>query len=246
MDRIKVSIVTVCRNSEAVIRQTMDSVLQQTYDNIEYIIIDGLSEDSTVAIAESYRTKFEKRGYSFRILSEADKGIYDAMNKGISLTTGELVGLINSGDWYEEQTVEKVVDTYIRTAFDVFYADIRIWRESGAVIKKARLRRYATTRDWNHPTTFIRRRLYDNYHYACRCVYDDWDLILKIRNDGYKIVVLNEVLANFSFGGASNQKSLQKMAERMRERYRIYRENGYSRFYIVECIIWEIAKYLIA
>lgn len=246
MDSVKVSVITVCRNSESVLEKTMEAVLHQTYSNIEYIIIDGLSEDSTVSVAESYRTQFEKKGYSFRIVSEADRGIYDAMNKGIALATGELVGLINSGDWYEKQTVERVVDTYHKTGFDLFYADIRILKQSGAVIKKARLRRYATTRDWNHPTTFVRRALYDKYHYACRCVYDDWDLVLKIRNDGYKIVVLNEVLANFSFGGASNQKSLQKMTERMRERYRIYRENGYSRFYIVECVIWEIAKYLIA
>lgn len=239
-----ISVVTVCRNSENVIGRTIESVLNQTYGQIEYIIVDGLSTDGTVAAAEAYRPQFEGRGFSYRIISEADRGIYDAMNKGAALANGELVGMINSGDWYEPQALERVAAVYEKEGFDLFYADLRIFTRTGTMIKKARLRTYVTTRDWNHPTTFLRRELYGRYHYACRGIYDDWDLVLRIRRDGYKLAVLNEVLADFSFGGISNQKSIRSAVKRGRERYYIYRRNGYSRLYLFECILMETVKYL--
>lgn len=241
----KVSIITICRNSERVLKKTMESVLGQTYDNIEYIIIDGLSKDYTVALAESYRGAFEARGCRFKVISEPDNGIYDAMNKGVSLATGELVGLINSGDWYEEQAVQRVIDTYEKTGFDLFYADLRIFKRTGPMIKKARLRKHITTKDWNHPTTFIRREIYSQYQYACRGLCDDLDLVMRIQKDGYKVAVLNEVLANFCFGGASSRRSIANMKMRVREKYRVYRENGYSRLYLIECILVEVMKYIL-
>lgn len=246
MDEVKVSIVTVCRNSENILVKTIDSVLNQSYGNIEYIIVDGLSTDKTLEIAYSYENAFQERGYEYRIISEKDDGIYDAMNKGISFSSGILIGMINSGDWYESETVQRVVEQYAKSQFDLFYADLRIWRKGKAMIKTARLRNYVTTRDWNHPTTFIRREIYRSYRYACRGIYDDWDLVLRIRRAGYKIVILNEVLADFSFGGVSNRKSINAAILRMRERYRIYRENGYSRWYMVECLLMETVKYLAA
>lgn len=246
MANINVSIITVCRNSEAVIAKTIESILNQTYNNIEYIIVDGLSEDNTMNIACAYKTLFEKRGYTYRIISEVDEGIYDAMNKGISSATGEIVGLINSGDWYEPCAVERMMDTYQKNHFDLFYADLRIWRNGTSMIKHARLRHFLTTRDWNHPTTFIRREIYDKYRYSCNGVYDDWDLIIRIRKAGYKIVILNEVLANFCFGGISNTKSVKAVFSRTKERYSIYRKNGFSRMYFFECVLMEIVKYLAA
>lgn len=246
MREIKVSIITVCFNGEQVLAQTIESVLHQTYENIEYIIIDGCSTDNSVKIARSFEKQFREKGYQYQVFSEPDRGIYDAMNKGIHMAQGELIGLINSGDWYEPNAVQRVIDTYRERPFDLFYADIKIWKRGSPIIKKARLRNYATTRDWNHPTTFIRASLYDRYQYACRGIYDDWDLILKIRNGGNHIEILNEVLANFTFGGISNCKSLKMAWKRGKERYRIYRENGYSRWYIVECIAMETAKYLMA
>ena len=246
MNNRKISVVTICRNSEKEIARTIESVLRQTYTNIQYIIVDGKSEDQTLDIARSYEKKFEEKGYEYHIISEKDHGIYDAMNKGIALSDGEVIGLINSGDWYEPQAVSRVSEIYEETSFDLFYADLRIWRKGSTMIKKARLRRYVTTRDWNHPTTFIRKELYNAYHYACRGIYDDWDLVLKLRQSGCKIIVLNEVLANFQFGGISNKKSIKAAFQRLKERYRIYRENGFSRFYILECILMETVKYLAA
>ena len=87
------------------------------------------------------------------------------------------------------------------------------------MIKHSRLRAPAVSRDWNHPTTFITRKVYDRYQYKLESLHDDWDLVLKIRRGGYRIVVLNEVLANFRYGGVSNERSLKKSFERGRGRY---------------------------
>lgn len=246
MNQEKVTIITVCYNCQDTIATTIESVLTQTYDNIEYIIIDGLSTDETIIKASAFKSRMADRGFTFKIVSEKDEGIYDAMNKGITMAHGLLIGLINSGDWYEPEAVEKMVRTYRNTRFDMFYADLRIWKKSGIMIKRAKIRTYATTRDWNHPTTFIQREIYEKFLYRCEGVYDDWDLVLRIKNAGYKIVVLNETLANFCFGGVSNEKNMRKAFNRARERFRIYRQNGYSRLYIVECIMMETIKYLMA
>ena len=123
---IKVSIITVTLNSEKTIAKTIESVLSQTYTNLEYIIIDGLSNDSTINIAESYRPKFQAKGISYQIVSEPDRGMYDALNKGIKLASGLIIGSINSDDWYEPIAVETVVETYKKRPFEMFYADLRI------------------------------------------------------------------------------------------------------------------------
>lgn len=243
MKDIVVSIVTVCYNSEDTIRDTIESVLGQTYANIEYLIIDGCSKDSTLAIAREYQGAFEKKGMSYKIVSEPDKGIYDAMNKGCKMASGHLVGILNSDDWYETNTIERVVDTYKRTEFDMFYADIRLIRPDGSeIVKHSKYRKYATSRDWNHPTTFVKRSIYDRFQFQCKVVYDDWDFILKVRNAGYKIVVLNEVLANFRMGGASNEGGFKRALKKVKERYGIYRQNGMSRLYFFECFVHEVAK----
>ena len=157
-DSVKVSVVTVCYNSEKTIRDTIESVLNQTYSNIEYLIIDGKSADRTVEIAEEYRQAFEERGMEYIISSEKDHGIYDAMNKGTQRATGELVGILNSDDWYEKNAVERVVDTYEKTAFDMFYADIRLIKPDGSsVVKHSRYRKFSTSSVWYHPTSFVKR-----------------------------------------------------------------------------------------
>ena len=126
------------------------------------------------------------------------------------------------------------------------YADLRITKQSENMIKKAKIGRFKTTRDWNHPTIFVRKVVYDEYQYENRALYDDYDLFLKLNATGYKVCVLNEVLANFTFGGASNQKVLKKMLARIKLRYRNYRKNGYSRFYIFECILMEVVKFALS
>lgn len=240
-----ISVVTVCRNSEKTIKRTIESVLHQTYKEIEYIIIDGASTDDTVKIIKSYQESFYKKGYHYVYLSEQDNGIYDAMNKGISLAQGELIGIINSDDWYELNAVECAVVHYLEMGYDLFYADLRIIGRDSVFIKKAKNGRIITSRYWNHPTTFIPKRIYDKYKYKNENIHDDWDLILRIRKDGAKVCVVNNVLANFTRNGITHSKNIRKALQRAHIKYKIYRDNHYSIFYAIECYGMEIAKLII-
>lgn len=243
-----VSIITVCYNSENTVRKAIESVLNQTYPHIEYTIVDGLSKDNTVAVAREYEEQFRQKGYTYRIVSEKDKGIYDAMNKGIRMAGGELVGMINSDDWYEPIAVETAVKAYEETNFDIFYADINLIREDGSVlVKHSKLDRIPSSRHWNHPTTFITKKAYEEQGlYRNETVYDDLDLVLRMRRAGKKFCIKNIVLANFKTGGVSNEKSVKKCLQRCNARYRAYRNNGYSPLYIFECVAMEFAKLILS
>ena len=243
-----VSIITVCYNSEKTIRKTLESVLAQTYPNIEYLIVDGKSTDKTMEIVEEFADKFAQKGYIYRTVSEKDKGIYDAMNKGVRMATGELVGIINSDDWYEPIAVETAVNTYKEEPYDLFYADINLIRGDGSIIvKHSRLDKYPSSRHWNHPTTFITKKTYEEQGgYLCQTVYDDFDLILRLRRAGKKAAIRNVVLANFRTGGVSNEKNVKKCIQRIKARYGYYRRNGYSWLYIFESVAMEVAKFILS
>lgn len=203
MNSYNVSIITVCKNSETTIRQTIESVLHQTYRNIEYIIIDGRSTDQTTEIIEEYRTVSEGR---LQYISERDHGIYDAMNKGISLATGDIVGIINSDDWYEQNAIEKVAQYFKDTDAEAVYGEIWLTDQNGE-------RKYHT---WHstfppHPSTFIKREIYQNHG-----VFDlqyriasDRDLLLRFMIEGVRFRHIDAILANFRETGISNVQSLE-------------------------------------
>jgi len=245
---IVVSMVTVSYNSEDTIRDTIESVLKQTYPYIEYIIVDGQSTDGTLAIAESYRQAFEERGMAYHIVSEKDHGIYEAMNKGIALATGTLVGLINSDDWYEPCAAAVAAAAWKKSHYDMMYADLRMIKRDGKVfIKHSRYRKhYITTREWNHPTTFVTKDTYRDFQYACKGNADDLDFMLRIRRAHKKVAVVHKVLANYRLGGSSNQKQPKVVWERFLSKYHAYRDNGYSRLYLLECVLMEMGKWVLA
>lgn len=241
-----VSITTATYNSEKTLARTIESVLNQTYNNIEYIIIDGLSKDKTICIAEEYRKKFEQKGISYRIISESDKGMYDAINKGIRSAKGEIIGNINSDDWYELDAVEKVVKKYNETQFDFMYGNLKIVLPDGRIkIKKAKKSAYLTSRHWNHPTQFATKNLYIKEPYKLESMYDDFDLFLRVNREGYYIEILKEPLANFTIEGMSHKRSMRDAIDRGRVRYRIYKNNGYSKWYLLECFFTEALKLLL-
>ena len=243
-----VSIITVCFNSKTTIEKTISSVLNQTYKNIEYIIVDGLSTDGTIEVINRFVDLFKKNNISFKVVSEKDNGIYDAMNKGISMSRGEIIGIINSDDWYEPIAVETAVNMYQETKYDLFYADIRIIKQNGkSFIKKAKKRKLASSRYWNHPTTFITAKTYDDLgKYKCHCIYDDFDMYLRVRKAKKNIRIKNMVLANFTMGGVSNKKSIKNAIKRYKFRYWCYRNNVYSIFYFFECFLMEIVKFILS
>ena len=248
---MRLTIITIAYNSAEDIGRTIESVLAQeqgdTPYTLEYLIIDGASSDDTVAIAESYIPAMAARGITYRISSEPDKGIYDAMNKGICLAEGDIIGILNSGDWYEPMAAATAADTFARTDCDLMYANICMHRTDGSTfVKKARQRRFQTSRDWNHPTTFVKAQLYKQYPFRCLGIHDDYGFFLQMRRQGRRIITVDKTLADFVMGGASNHKDLKAAGRRIMDRYRYcYRINGYSRLYMVECVAIEAAKLLL-
>lgn len=245
---MKFSVITICFNSEAVIRETVESVLNQTWPEIEYIIIDGASKDGTVAAVREYAPRFAEKGFELKIVSEPDKGIYDAMNKGIRNSTGEIIGIINAGDRYRPEAVSVAAAAYEADPYDYFYADIDLEKENGSVIvKHSRPDRFPTSRHWNHPTSFVTAKTYAELGlFRCEGIHDDFEFFLRVRRAGKKTVIVNQTLAGFAVGGTSNDKSLKKCVRRCRDRYRCYRVNGYSPLAVVECVGIELAKLIIS
>lgn len=226
---------------------TIESVLAQTSHDVEYLIIDGASKDNTVSVAESYCEQMVAAGIEYKIYSEPDEGIYDAMNKGIRLASGDIIGILNSGDQYEPIAVETAINTFRENGCELMFASICMVKTDGSsFIKKARQRRYQTSRDWNHPTMFVKAKLYKEYPFRKLGIHDDYGFYLQMRKQCRKIVTVPKVLAKFYMGGASNHKSLKAARKRIMDRYKYcYRINGYSRLYMIECVAIEAAKYLL-
>lgn len=223
----------------------MRSVLGQTYPSpFEYIIVDGVSTDKTLEIAKSLVTEFERRNISVVLISEPDKGIYDAMNKGIRAASGEIIGLINCGDIYAPDALaetEKAFDA----GCDLSYGNILIRCGKRTYIKPAKNYVHPTSRGWNHPTQFVSKHIYDSFRYSLDCgLSADLDFFFKVKYGGWRITLIPKVLAEFEFGGVSNEKTLPAMFKRMKFRYRVYRRNGFSPLYWFECVGIELVKYL--
>ena len=241
-NNILVTITTVTLNSEKTLKRTIESVLNQTYPNIEYIIKDGGSNDNTIKIAKSFSKKFEEKGYRFIIVSKKDHGMYDALNQANELGEGIIVGNVNSDDYFEQDAVETMVDMFKKTNFDMAYANLRVIGKHRQKIKKARLCKFVSSRYWNHPTTFIKREVLIFEKYKCKSMYDDFDLMLRLRKK-YVVVIVDKVLSNFVFGGMSNKKSLRETWKRIKLKNSIYRENGFSGIrYRVDTFLIEFAK----
>ena len=242
-----VSIISVAFNSSATIQRTIESVLKQTYPNIEYIIVDGNSSDDTLAIAQSYQDIFAKtNGRKLTIISEPDRGMYDALNKGARIAHGELIGQINTDDWYELDAVETMVSLYNEKEYDVAWGSIRLIKPTGNMIKHAKIGRLWTTTHWCHPGMFSRRDILLTHPYPLESMYDDFDFITSVHQEGKRIITIDQVISNFSFGGMSTQKSLSEVKRRIKTTYSIYRKYGMSRFYWFHRFILEMAKYLLS
>lgn len=166
-----ISIITVTYNSSATVRDTIDSVLKQEYKNYEYLVIDGGSKDNTVDIIKEYEPKFEGR---MRWVSEKDKGMYDGINKGIRMATGDVVGIINSDDFYHRSDIFDVVNKAFEVNKDVqaIYGDVRFVHPDNL----EKTVRYYSSKHWKpwrfrfgfmpaHPTFFTYKENFEKYGY---------------------------------------------------------------------------------
>lgn len=242
-----VTVISVAYNSGETIAKTIESVLHQTYPNIEYIIVDGASKDNTVEVAESYRRQFEEQpGRSLRIISEPDEGMYDALNKGAKAANGVLVGSINTDDYYEPTAVETMVKFYEETGYDVAWGDIIIHKSTGDMRKKAHIGKLWVSTGFCHPSMFAKKDILLEFPYACINMYDDYDFATRVYLAGKDIRTTNALISHFNFGGMSTTKSFRKMCQRIKTKYGIYQRHGMSPLYWFYCVAIEFAKYILA
>lgn len=197
-----ITVVTVVYDGAATLEQTIQSVVNQTYDNVEYIIIDGASTDGTLDIIKKYEDKIDYWQ------SEPDKGIYDAMNKGIGLASGEYIALLNSGDWYERNAVEAIAVSYNKNPnTDIFYALMRVRSEDKQEVLWIYGYGHQVLNSFmiSHPTSFVRKSVYEDYRYNLDYKSAaDYDLFLTLYQQGYSFCFIEKILANYLLGGMSD------------------------------------------
>ncbi len=195
-----VSIVTIVYNGARHLEQTIRSVLEQSYSNIEYFIVDGGSTDGSIAIIRKYEASLA--GW----ISEPDKGISDAFNKGIDRTKGSIIGLINADDWYEKDCISNVVTEM--GSHDVVYGDVRYWKSGHPIfVQEGRHQLLIKEMTINHPTVFVKRKCYEQegkFDPAIRFAMD-YDLLLRLFVKGYTFRHIPAVLANMRWEGVSDR-----------------------------------------
>jgi glycosyltransferase involved in cell wall biosynthesis len=204
---LKISVITVCRNAETTINACISSVINQTYNNVEYIIIDGASTDNTLAIIKKHESHVAV------IVSEPDKGIYDAINKGIGLATGDIIGVLNADDFFSGPDVlYSIAAAFKANMADVIYGDLDYVDKKGNVVRKWRSGKYKHgkfNRGWMppHPTFYCRKELFEkfgNYSLVFGTA-ADYELMARfIHLKQVPVYYLEMVLVKMTAGGVSN------------------------------------------
>jgi glycosyltransferase len=227
---MKLSIITVCYNSAATIRDAVESVLAQQGVELEYIVIDGKSTDDTVDLLQGYGKRITQ------LVSEPDQGIYDAMNKGVALATGEIVGILNSDDFYANHSVlEAVVAAFADDSVECVYGDldyvdaedtdkvVRAWRSGECTPGAFR-------RGWHpaHPTFFVRRSVYERvgaFNLDLKIAADYEFMLRVLERDQSKAAYVPHVLVKMRTGGASNA-SIKNILQANLQCWQAWRLNG--------------------
>jgi glycosyltransferase involved in cell wall biosynthesis len=248
---MKVSIITVCYNAERTIADALQSVASQSHDDIEHIVIDGASTDDTMAIVEHYREQLSV------VVSEPDKGIYDAMNKGIALASGDIIGILNADDVYaKDHVIERVVEAFVADdTLQAVYGDLVYVSadDPDKVVRYWKSRPYAEglfEHGWMpaHPTFFVRRDVYRQY--------GDFDLDFGIQSDfelcmrfiaikQIKTRYLPGVMVRMRMGGVTNN-SVRNVIKGNIEAYRACRKHGLpvTPLFIVKKVISRIPQFI--
>lgn len=234
---MKISIITATYNSEKTIKDTLESVLKQTYNDYEHIIIDGLSKDNTMEIVKEYEIRYNGK---LKYISDKDDGLYDAMNKGIKMATGDIIGILNSDDIYaNEKVLEKIVNKFMDEKCDGTYANLifmdektmtnpqRIWKSANGKIENG----------WHpaHPTLYLKKEIYDkvglfNLKYKICADYDF--MIRMIKDESIKLKYINDYIVYMRLGGTSTN-GIKGYIKNLKEANIVLKDNNIKYPYIV-------------
>ena len=231
---MKISIITITYNSAKTLPRALESVRSQTYGDIEHIIVDGASTDGTVEIIKNYSKGPSDKVPStkeVRWVSEPDGGIYDALNKGIRMATGDVIGFLHSDDvLYSPDSIGQIAAAFESTKADVVYGDLQ-YCNGDKVTRRWRSNAFKPSSlkfGWMppHPTLYVRREVYEQVG-----EYDSWfrisadyDMILRIFTAGYKTHYIPQVLVSMETGGASNRDAKARLSK-TQEDYFVLKKN---------------------
>ena len=235
MQKILFSLITITYNSERTVRDTFNSVLSQSYKNIEYIVVDGGSKDATLDIICEYESKFKSH---LKWISESDKGIYDAMNKGIKMATGDVIGIINSDDLlYDSNAIEDIAKCFEERKVDCVYGNLEFVKadNTDSVVRtwiSSQYRIGSFKRGWHpaHPTFYAKKEAYEKFG-----VFDtsfnvsaDFELMLRfLEKNQLSNYYLNRFFVKMRMGGESTG-SIYKIIEGNKNVLRAFKKNGIS------------------
>lgn len=241
---MKVSIITSCYNRNLTIRGAIDSVLEQDYPDIEYIIVDGASRDGSVDVIREYELKTKSEefqmihpGFSFTAISEPDHGMYEALNKGIRMATGDIIGLVHSDDFlYDNHVISGIVNEFERSGADFVYGD-GIYVDAENISQMVRNWRGGCFHRWKvacgwlplHPTCYIRRNvmlregLYDETY---KIAADSDFLVRYLYKANLKVHYMKRKIIRMRMGGLSTDSKKRK--QMWDEDIRMYRSHGFS------------------
>ena len=240
---MKVSIITVAFNSAATIAHCMQSVLDQSYSNIEYIVVDGLSKDNTLNIVREFEPLFAGK---MRWISENDNGIYDAMNKGLHMATGDVVGILNSDDFFtDNDVIEKVAQAFTDDKIDAVYGDVHFVRETN-LSRCVRYYSSAGFRPWwlrfgimpAHPSFYARKEVFQKagLYKTDYKIGGDFEMMVRLfKRFDIKTKCLPMVFVTMRMGGAST-KNVGSRLTLLREDTRACRENGVYTHPLLICL----------
>lgn len=240
---MKISIVTATYNSAATIKDTFNSVIAQTYNDIEYIVVDGLSKDNTLDIIKEYEPLF---GGRMRWISEKDKGLYDAMNKGIAMATGDVIGILNSDDFYTSTDIlQLVADSMEDSEVDAIYGDIHFVNDDNL----DKCVRYYSSRIFSrwlmrygfmpaHPSFYCKREVYTKYG-AFNTKYKigaDFESLLRyIFVNRIRTKYIKRDFVTMRTGGASTE-GLSSRWQIMKDHLRALKDNGIYSNVLLLCL----------
>lgn len=245
---MKVSIITTCYNRVKTIRGAIESVLSQDYEYIEYIIVDGASNDGTMDVVNEYRNRIK------RIISEPDRGMYEAINKGIRVAQGDIIGLMHSDDFfYDNRVVSKIVEKMNRTGADFLYGNglfvdslntdkvVRVWKGGDYRLWKVR-------HGWLplHPTCYISREVMNKrglYNETYKIAADSDLLFRYLLGGDLTVVYLDEYIVRMRMGGLSTDRAKRK--HMWHEDVRMYRSHGLNPVMTkLEKMAWKVPQFI--
>ncbi len=221
------SIITVCFNSERTIERTIKSVLEQSCQDYEYILVDGASSDRTLEIIHEYEPLFKGK---MKVISEPDQGIYDAMNKGIRAASGELIGIVNSDDYYEKDALDKIAEVYEGYDYSIIYGMLRTIADGKEVMVYIKNHEFLENDMITHPACFVSKKIYERFgEYSLKYPYSaDYEFMLRVKRiKEVRFFKVYSIISNFSLDGASGRVKAYRDTLRMKHEYGLIENREY-------------------